>query len=82
MKSLQSWYCNKSSNLLKTGRITVCIVLKAPKSVGAKGDVPKIYKFVHPLHPCSWHVKFSKIKTALDDLTPPNQHTQNVLRKF
>ena len=22
------------------------------KSAGAKGDVPKICKFVHPLHPC------------------------------
>ena len=22
------------------------------KSAGAKGDVPKIYGFVHPLHPC------------------------------
>ena len=22
------------------------------KSAGAKGDVLKIYKFVHPLHPC------------------------------
>jgi hypothetical protein len=27
-------------------------VLKASKSAGAKGDVPKIYRFVHPLHPC------------------------------
>ena len=24
----------------------------ASKSAGAKGDVPKIYGFVHPLHPC------------------------------
>jgi hypothetical protein len=29
----------------------VHIVLKASKSAGAKGDVPKIYGFVHPLHP-------------------------------
>ena len=27
-------------------------VLEASKSAGAKGDVPKIYGFVHPLHPC------------------------------
>ena len=26
--------------------------LWASKSAGAKGDVPKIYEFVHPLHPC------------------------------
>jgi hypothetical protein len=30
----------------------VHIVLKASKSAGAKGDVPKICGFVHPLHPC------------------------------
>ena len=29
----------------------VHIVLEASKSVGAKGDVPKICGFVHPLHP-------------------------------
>ena len=29
----------------------VHIVLEASKSAGAKGDVPKIYEFVHPLHP-------------------------------
>ena len=29
----------------------VHIVLKASKSVGAKGDVPKICGFVNPLHP-------------------------------
>ena len=28
----------------------VSIVLKTSKSVGAKGNVPKIYRFVHPLH--------------------------------
>ena len=28
------------------------IVLEASKSAGAKGDVPKICGFVHPLHPC------------------------------
>ena len=28
----------------------VPIVLKASKSAGAKGDVPMIYRFVHPLH--------------------------------
>ena len=30
----------------------VSIVLKASKSADAKGDVPKFYGFVHPLHPC------------------------------
>ena len=30
----------------------VHIVLEASKSAGAKGDVPKISGFVHPLHPC------------------------------
>ena len=30
----------------------VLIVLEASKSTVAKGDVPKIYGFVHPLHPC------------------------------
>ena len=30
----------------------VHIELEASKSVGAKGDVPKICGFVHPLHPC------------------------------
>ena len=29
----------------------VQIVLKASNSVGAKDDVPKICRFVHPLHP-------------------------------
>ena len=29
----------------------VHIVLEASKSAGAKGDVPKICVFVHPLHP-------------------------------
>ena len=29
----------------------VHIVLEASKSAGAKGDVPKIYGFVPPLHP-------------------------------
>ena len=29
----------------------VRIVLEASKSAGAKGDVPKICGFVHPLHP-------------------------------
>jgi hypothetical protein len=32
--------------------LRVSIVLKASKSAGAKGDVSKIYGFVHPLHPC------------------------------
>ena len=27
-------------------------ILKASKSASTKGDVPKICKFVHPLHPC------------------------------
>ena len=30
----------------------VSIVLNASKSAGAKGDVPKIYGFMHPLHLC------------------------------
>ena len=30
----------------------VHIELEASKSSGAKGDVPKIYMFLHPLHPC------------------------------
>ena len=30
----------------------VRIVLEASKSAGAKGDVPKIFGFMHPLHPC------------------------------
>ena len=30
----------------------VHLVLKASKSAGAKGDVPKISGCVHPLHPC------------------------------
>jgi hypothetical protein len=30
----------------------VPIVLRASKSAGAKGDVPKFFGFVHPLHPC------------------------------
>ena len=29
----------------------VHIVLKASKSAGAKGDVPEVCGFVHPLHP-------------------------------
>ena len=29
----------------------VHIVLKVPKSAGAKDDVAKIYKFLHSLHP-------------------------------
>ena len=32
--------------------LQVSIVQKAMKSVGAKGDVLKIYGFVLPLHPC------------------------------
>ena len=30
----------------------VHIVLEASNSAGAKGDVPKICGFVHPMHPC------------------------------
>ena len=33
--------------------LLVSIVLKASKSAGAIGDVPKIYGFVHPLHSLS-----------------------------
>ena len=29
----------------------VHLVLEASKSAGAKGDVPKISRFMHPLHP-------------------------------
>ena len=29
----------------------VHLVLKASKSAGAKGDVPEVCGFVHPLHP-------------------------------
>ena len=32
--------------------LLVSIVPKASKSAGAKGDVPKICGWVHPLHPC------------------------------
>ena len=32
--------------------LRVSMVLIASKSGGAKGDVAKIYGFVHPLHPC------------------------------
>ena len=32
--------------------LLVPIVVRASKSAGAKGDVPKIYGFVHPLYPC------------------------------
>ena len=32
--------------------LQVSILLEASKSAGAKGDVPKIYGLVHPLHPC------------------------------
>ena len=37
---------------LMVSKQRVHIVLKASKSVGAKGNVPKICGFVHPLHPC------------------------------
>ena len=30
----------------------VPIVVRASKSETAKGDVPKIYEFVHLVHPC------------------------------
>ena len=30
----------------------ISIVLKGSKSAAAKGDVPKIYKFLHPQRPC------------------------------
>ena len=39
----RDYMCSGSQNL------RVSIVLKASKSAGAKGDVPKIYKFMHPL---------------------------------
>ena len=35
----------------------VHIVLEASKSASAKGDLPKICGFVHPLHPC-YHILF------------------------
>ena len=37
---------------LRVSKQRVHIVLEASKSAGAKGDVPKICGFVHPLHPC------------------------------
>ena len=37
---------------LRVSKQRVHIVLEASKSAGAKGDVPKIYEFVHPLHLC------------------------------
>ena len=37
---------------LRSQNQRVHIVLEASKSAGAKGDVPKICGFVHPLHPC------------------------------
>ena len=36
---------------LRSQNQRVHIVLEASKSAGAKGDVPKICGFVHPLHP-------------------------------
>jgi hypothetical protein len=47
----------------------VSIVLKASKSVGAKGDVPKIYGFVHPLHPCQRIPCLVNIKSTVDILS-------------
>ena len=32
--------------------LRVSMVLRDSKSAGAKGDVSKIYRFVHPLYPC------------------------------
>ena len=44
--------CVRNSNLQVQPVIyRVSIVLKVSESVGAKCDVPKIYGFVHPLHP-------------------------------
>ena len=47
------WICGCSIEE-STGpqNLWVTIVLKTSKSAGAKGDFPKIYRFVHPLHPC------------------------------
>jgi len=39
------------SGELVVSKQQVHIVLKASKSAGAKGDVPKICGFMHPLHP-------------------------------
>ena len=32
--------------------LRVSIVLKASRSASTKGDVPSIYGFVQPVHPC------------------------------
>ena len=45
----------RNLDLLKSSgpqNLRVSIVPNASKSAGAKGDVPKIYGFVHQLHPC------------------------------
>ena len=47
--ALEIWICGCS---LFYKRELWDIVLKASKSAGAKVDVPKICRFVHPLHPC------------------------------
>ena len=42
-------------------------LVEASKSAGAKGDVPKIYKFVHLLHPCQrtlWMIRSPSIFTG------------------
>ena len=44
--------CRLHPGELWVSKQQVQIVLKASKSAGAKGDVPKICRFVHPLHPC------------------------------
>ena len=46
---VQSVLCIEESSGSKNLRVSiVSIVLKASKSEGAKGDVPKFYGFVHP----------------------------------
>ena len=51
--ALGIWICGCRCILASSGSQNqrVHIVLEASKSAGAKGDVPKICGFVHPLHP-------------------------------
>ena len=44
--------CGYGLTLLGPQNLQDLIVLKALKSAGVKGDVPKIYRFMHPLHQC------------------------------
>ena len=46
------WFIISTRVCVRNLDLRVHIVLKASKSGGAKGDVPKICRFFHPLHPC------------------------------